>query len=134
MDSKDIGEQVLYALYDYEDLIDFAENIEELETLTTTEVFNRMTMNNADRILMVYLKFMGNPSMVNIVESGEGYIIYSLVSESIEPERLFLFTYGVNPEGLVDRINEAELTTFVTNAGWKIDTDLIGYPPMPPIG
>lgn len=129
---QQVGERVLHALYDYEDLVAFSDNIEVLESLTTSEVFHRMTMDNADRILSVYLKFRGNTSKVNIVESGDGFIIYSLVSESIEPERLFLYTYEVEG-GLVSSINEGEITPFVTNAGWDVDTSITPYPNVVPV-
>lgn len=121
-----LGEQALHSLYDFETLDEFDKNISIFETLVTPEVFNTMTANNSDRILGVYLKFKGQPSKVSIIESREGYIVYSLVSDSIERERTFLFTYSVDND-IISSINEAEIVPFMTTKGWQVDYTVEPY-------
>lgn len=130
--STTIAVQTLRSLYEFENLVQFGENIAIFETLVTPDVFKRMTADNTDRILRVYLKFNGRPSYVNVIEAGKGYIVYSLVCEAIERERVFLFNYEING-GKISAIREAELFTFATTRGWDADLTL-PFPLEIPIG
>ena len=114
-----LGESVVFALYEYKSLEEFDTNIDVFEGLVTDEVFRRMTANNTDRVLSVYLKFRSLPVLVNIIESTPSYVVYSLVSEAIEPERLFVLVFEVT-EGKISAIREAELFPFVTTVGWDL--------------
>lgn len=117
----------LRSLYEFETLTQFGENIEVFESYVTPEVFDVMTADNSDRILRVYLKFNGKPSYVNVLEATQDYIIYSLVCESIERDRIFLFAYD-SSGGKITGIREAELFKFPTTHSWEIDELLL--PPV----
>lgn len=122
-----LGINTLKSLYKFGSLKQFDKNIKIFESYVSKEVFNQMTANNSDRILRIYLKFNANPCYVNVIDATPAYIVYSLVSESIENNRCFLFAYKVKGNKIVD-IKEAELFILPTSRGWEIDTNL-----LPPI-
>ena len=117
----------LRSLYEFETLTQFGENVEIFRSLVTPEVFNVKNVNNSDRILRIFLKFNGNPSYVNVLEATPNFIIYSLLSESIERDRLFIFIYEVEGRR-ISAIREAELFRFPTTHSWEIDPLLL--PPL----
>lgn len=125
----ELGEKALLSLYDYSTLEEFDINIEEFRSYVTEDVFARMTANNSDRVLFVYLKFRAEPVKVNIVESKPGFIVYSLITSHIDRERLFMFSYTVE-NGKITSINEGEVIQFTTNGGWYIDPNIAGYEPL----
>lgn len=124
--SENLGQNALRSLYEFYSLEEFEQNIERFHSYVTDEVFEQMTANNTDRVLGVYLKLKANPCSVNIIEVKSNYIVYSLLSDSIEPERRFLFVFGVK-NAKIDYIKEAELFLLPTTRGWEIDDSL-----MPP--
>lgn len=128
-----LGIKTLKSLYEFENLEQFGDNVAIFQELVTPEVFARMTADNSDRILRIYLKFNGNASYVEVLEATDQFIIYSLVCNSIERDRLFYFAFKVRT-GKVTEIKEAELFKFSTTQGWNYDPSLL--PPLQeiPIG
>ncbi len=114
-----IGRKALLSLYDFDSLDEFESNIEVFHSYVTDEVFDKMTADNTDRMLLVYLKFRGNPTKVKIWEEEEDHIIYSLLSDSMEAERRFFFGYDVE-DGKITSIREGELIPFPTTIDWGV--------------
>jgi len=121
-----LGMKTLKSLYEFENIDQFSDNIEIFRSYVTPEIFTLFTADNTDRILRVYLKFNGKPSYINPIEIGSGYIIYSLVCEAIEKDRIFLFVYETKG-GKVTQIREAEMISFYTTRGWEIDPYLLPF-------
>lgn len=117
--NEKLGIQTLRALYEFNSLDEFEENMRKFEDYVSEDVFQQMTIDNSDRVLGVYLKLKGNFCAVDIVDSTSDYIVYHLISDSIEKERLFLFCYKVSNKKIID-IKEAELFLFPTTRGWSI--------------
>ncbi len=117
--NEKLGIQTLRALYEFNSLDEFEENMRKFEDYVSEDVFQQMTIDNSDRVLGVYLKLKGNSCAVDIVDSTSDYIVYHLISDSIEKERLFLFCYKVSNKKIID-IKEAELFLFPTTRGWSI--------------
>lgn len=117
--NEKLGIQTLRALYEFNSLDEFEENMGKFEDYVSEDVFQQMTIDNSDRVLGVYLKLKGNSCAVDIVDSTSDYIVYHLISDSIEKERLFLFCYKVSNKKIID-IKEAELFLFPTTRGWSI--------------
>lgn len=117
--TEKLGIQTLRALYEFNSLDEFEENMRKFEDYVSEDVFQQMTIDNSDRVLGVYLKLKGNSCAVDIVDSTSDYIVYHLISDSIEKERLFLFCYKVSNKKIID-IKEAELFLFPTTRGWSI--------------
>ncbi len=117
--NEKLGIQTLRALYEFNSLDEFEENMRKFEDYVSEDVFQQMTIDNSDRVLGVYLKLKGNSCAVNIVDSTSDYIVYHLISDSIERDRLFLFCYKVSNKKIID-IKEAELFLFPTTRGWSI--------------
>ncbi len=117
--NEKLGIQALRALYEFNSLDEFEENMRKFEDYVSEDVFQQMTIDNSDRVLGVYLKLRGNSCAVDIVDSTSDYIVYHLISDSIEKERLFLFCYKVSNKKIID-IKEAELFLFPTTRGWSI--------------
>lgn len=116
--NEQLGIQVLTTLYEFETVDEFEKNMEEFQNYVSEDVFYQMTVDNTDRVLGVYLKLKGNSCNVDIVESTSNYIVYHLISNSIERERLFLFCFSVE-NGKIIEIKEAELFPFPTTYVWR---------------
>ena len=104
--NEKLGIQTLRALYEFNSLDEFEENMRKFEDYVSEDVFQQMTIDNSDRVLGVYLKLKGNSCAVDIVDSTSDYIVYHLISDSIEKERLFLFCYKVSNKKIIDIIKQ----------------------------
>ena len=114
-----LGMKALHALYEFHTLDEFEENMKNFESYVSKDVFQQMSIDNSDRILGVYLKMKGNSCTVDVVDSTSDYIVYRLISDSIEEQRLFLFCYKVKGNKIIE-IKEAELFSFPTTHAWNI--------------
>lgn len=113
VDSKTLGEQAVMLLYDFGTAEQLNKQMTELKAITTDDVFNQLSIDNSGRTLNTYLKFKNKPVTVNIIKSTSTYVLYSLETESISPERLFLFLFSVRGEK-IDEVREMEGIDFVT--------------------
>lgn len=112
-DSKVLGERAVMLLYDFGTVEQLNKQMTELKAITTDDVFNQLSIDNSGRTLNTYLKFKNKPVTVNIIKSTSTYVLYSLETESISPERLFLFLFSVRG-GKIDGVREMEGIDFVT--------------------
>lgn len=116
---ENLGIQALLALYEFDTVDRLEDNLKKFRHYVSEDVFQQMTIDNSDRVLGVYLKLKGNPCVVDIVESTPNYIIYRLISDSIEEQRLFLFCYEIKNNKIVE-IKEAEIFSFPTTHVWDM--------------
>lgn len=111
-----LGVQAVMAMYDFGDLNELDDNMDVLRELTTTEVYNMLTLDRTDRALNVYLKFKNKPTRVLVEESTDSYVIYSLKTDSISATRKFAFFFRVGDSGKIEYVREAEVVDFSTNS------------------
>lgn len=110
---KDIGVKAVTYLYQFNQVEDLDNNMEKLKTITTDEVFNQLTVDNEERTLNTYLKFKGKSTDVEIIKSTETYVLYSLDTEYVDSNRVFIFMFDVNNEGKLSYVRECECLDFL---------------------
>lgn len=110
-----IGEDLVKALYDFKDAYQLDSNMVTVKELTTDAIFNDLTIDNEQRALTTYLKFNSGCSTVKVIKSTESYVMYSLVSESIAEDRIFVFFFDVDNDGKVCWFKEVEGIEFVNS-------------------
>lgn len=107
-----IGEQVIYALYDFESVEDLSLSDDDLKKLVTDEVYTNLSVTNSDKALNTYLKFKEESVSVEILETRPGSILYTLNTNSLSSGRKFLLLYDVNIFGKVSYAREMECIDF----------------------
>ncbi|WP_304427986.1 hypothetical protein [uncultured Clostridium sp.] len=110
-----IGEKAVMLMYDFEDAYDLDSHMKDLKRITTKEVYNELTINNADRTLNTYLKFKDNSVDVEIIKSTRNYILYRLNTESLTTNRKFMFTFDTDIWGKINYVREMEIIDFYPN-------------------
>lgn len=112
-EKEQIGLTAVKALYDFRDAYQLDSNMVTLKEITTEPVFNDLTIDNEQRTLNTYLKFEGKSVTVNILKNTDSYVLYSLNTEKISDERIFVFFFDVDKEGKISWYKEVEGIEFV---------------------
>lgn len=112
-EKEEIGLSVVLALYDFRDAYQLDNNMVALKNLVTEPVFNDLTIDNEQRTLTTYLKFENNPVTVNVIKSTDSYVLYSLNTEKISADRIFVFFFDVDRDGKISWYKEVEGIEFV---------------------
>jgi hypothetical protein len=120
MSKELLGLDLVRCLYEYDALEEFGTNAVRLKDFVSEEVFDRLSSDNSDRVLSVYLKFNAKPCQVNVIDSTQNYVVYSLISSVIEPERVFAMFFDVDGGKVID-VREAELFAFPTTIGFEVN-------------
>ena len=110
-----LGESAVMALYDFGSVYDLDRNMYDLKQITTDAVFSQLTIDNEQRSLNTYLKFKDSSVSVRILRSGSDYVMYSLDTESIDADRVFVFFFTVD-NGKINSVREMECYDFIDNA------------------
>lgn len=108
-----IGITAVKELYQFEKTEDLDGNMERLKRITTDSVFSQLTVDNEERTLNTYLKFKGKTTSINVIKSTDNYVLYSLDTEFISPDRVFIFMFNVNRDGKIDYVRECECLDFL---------------------
>ena len=111
-----IGIRAVNLMYDFDTIFDLTAQMEELEQITTPEVYRKLDINYDSRIIPIYFKFKAEKTEVEIISSQAGSIHYRLLNDNVSSDRSFLFRYTVS-NGVIDSIEEIELVTGIDNAG-----------------
>lgn len=112
---EELGIQAVKLLYDFGTPEQLDAQMASLKAITTEPVFNQLTIDNEERTLNTYLKFKNEPVTVNIVQSTNTYVMYSLGTVNVSADRLFIFLFTVNDEGLIDSVREVEAIDFINS-------------------
>jgi hypothetical protein len=112
-----VGLLAVKYLYHFSSLEELDANMDELKKISTPEVYRKLTIDNTDRSLNVYLKFKNKPVFVIPDKATDNYIIYRLQTENISNFRKFTFFYEVNKQGLISDVREAEIIDFAEGPG-----------------
>lgn len=109
----ELGFLALKYLYNFSSVGELNSNMDLLREITSSDVYEKLTIDNTDRSLNVYLKFKGNPTYVVPERSTDKYIIYHLLTKTISESRKFVFFFDVDG-GKIVNIRESEIIDFVT--------------------
>lgn len=112
---QDIGLEVLNCLYTFDTSQMLNDNMQTLHSLCTNEVYNQLTIDNEERLLSTYLKFNSCECRVKVITKSNGMILYNLVCDAINPNRLFLFCYSINDKNKICSVREAECLDFISD-------------------
>lgn len=110
-----LGVQAVKYLYDFGTAEQLDYQMTGLKEITTDAVFNQLTIDNEERTLNTYLKFKNEPVSVDVLKSTSNYVIYSLTTTNISHDRLFVFFFEVNNEGLISSVREVEAIDFINS-------------------
>lgn len=108
-----LGEELIMAMYNFETPYQLDSQMLIVQTLTTSDVFNDLTIDNEQRTITTYLKFKDCGVSAEIISSGDDYVYYRLNSDVIEENRTFIMFFRVNEDGLIDWVKEAECVEFI---------------------
>lgn len=100
-------------LYQFNQVNELNNNMKNLKKITTSSVYNQLTVDNEERTLNTYLKFKGNPTTVNVIDVTNSYVLYSLTNENIDEDRVFIFMYSFDSKGKICKVRESECLDFL---------------------
>ena len=103
----------MYTFTSYSELV--KNDMPDLQKITTPQVYNKLAYTNQERALTTYMKFAGKPTSVNILASTDEYVVFSINSPAINPNRKFIMFYNVNLFGNISEVHESELYNMYIN-------------------
>lgn len=109
---RKVGRKAVMCMYNFKDAYQLDKNMKSLKEITTDDVFSELTIDNVDTTLNKYLRFKDKPCYVNIQSYGIDYVIYTLDTESISSDRLFMFHFKVGLNGKINEFEEYALIPF----------------------
>lgn len=96
-------------MYQFDSPRELADNQAELMRMLTEDEFSRLTVDEELRAVNTYFKFGYASSRVEVVSYRQGYVLYCLHNENIDPETYWVFLYDVDKDGLLCNIQEYQL-------------------------
>ena len=109
---KTIGGQLVKTLYEFDNENEFVANRGKLKEMVTSDVYDLYTVDVEHRNLLTYLEYQNSPSSVNIIDSTDRYVIYSLDASAISEKRKFCLFFRVNRQGKIMEVTETECIDF----------------------
>lgn len=109
-----VGVKAVNYLYNFTNLEQIEKQLDDLKSITTESVYDKIAIVNANKALNTYLKFGGKKdgdvmeSKVEIINSQPGLVHYTIHSDALSEGRQFLFIYKVNWFGKISYVNEME--------------------------
>lgn len=119
-----VGVKAVKLLYDFGNIKQLENNLEDLEDLMTERCYYKTTVLNSDKSLNTYLKFKQSDTRVNIIDSKPGFVLYSLVNKNISENRIFIFSYRLNLFGKIYEVREFEAIDFYSEVQSVSDEEL----------
>ena len=113
--SDAIAVKALEYLYNYTTPEDNIQNMKKLQRICTPDVFNELTYTNFNQISTYEIvQAYKEPTTVEILKKGNGYIIYRINSTKIARNCNFIFAYNV-AFGKIISANNGEFNDFYTD-------------------
>lgn len=113
IDSEEIGCRAVRLLYSFHSVQELDANVNELGKFCTPEVFMDLTIDNEERLLGTYLRFLNQPTDVVIEQATQDYIIYRLMNDYVDEKERYVFFFHVDKRGVIDYVREAGLNDFI---------------------
>ena len=108
MTSDNLGVRIVRAMYQFNTLYDLSESYKGLKAVCEDDVWEQITPDNDSRVISAYYKFQSSSSKVNFVYVSDGVVVYTLLNEYIDPNRLFILYYEYSGDKITS-IREYEL-------------------------
>lgn len=113
-----IGDKLLDAMYNFDDVYDLADNDNIIKELCTEDVYKKISPTNETKALTTYRKFDGEKVRVKevfkVTTSTGGSIFYTLDTPKVADTRTFCLTYKLD-KGKISFVQEYECLKFATD-------------------
>lgn len=111
VDALDSGVQLVRVMYDFSTPVKLAEQQLVVKDLLVEEEWERLQLDNEARVVNTYWKFQYSSSKVHIVDYSNGYVLYTLENDYIQPEQLWMLRYEKDEAtGKLCNVREYKLT------------------------
>lgn len=112
IEKEQLGIELVNAMYTFDSPYQLDRQMSIVKELVSEPVFYDLTVDNEQRTLTTYFKFKDCSCKVNIINSTDSYVLYTLDSEAMEPEREFMLIFRVRDDGVIDWVKEIEAIEF----------------------
>ena len=112
--SSDIGCRVVRFMYDFESPAELVEKQNILQDFLVPEEFERLCADDPMRMVNAYYKFGYSASQVIIEDFADGWVMYRLINENIDPNQLWVFLYDLAEDGRLCNIREYTAEYYAT--------------------
>ena len=106
---RDPGVRCVKLMYEFKTPYELQQNQVELSRYLTNAEYKRLNIDNELRVVNTYYKFQYSASKVQIVESGDGYVLYHIINDNVDPNDFWVFLYEQNENGKLTNIREYRL-------------------------
>lgn len=89
----DSGVHLVRAMYNFSSPRELAENQLVVKDLLVDEEWQRLQLDDETRVTTTYWKFQYSSSKVHIVDYRQGYVIYTLENDYIQPGQYWVLRY-----------------------------------------
>lgn len=114
--AAELGETAVKLLYDFGTAEQLDYQMIGLKEITTDAVFDQLTIDNEERTLNTYLKFKNKPVTVKVIKSTSNYVMYSLNTEYISDDRIFVFFFELDTiKNKIKSVREVEAIDFISS-------------------
>lgn len=108
-EGTDIGSRCVMLMYDFSTPQELATNQKLLQNITTDQVFETLTIDNTNRAVNAYFKFQYSPSVVNILASTPGCVLYTITNDYVDPDAVWVFLYTLDTSGAISGVTEYQV-------------------------
>lgn len=112
VEKEQLGIELVNAMYTFDSPYQLDRQMAVVKELVSEPVFYDLTVDNEQRTLTTYFKFKDCSCKVNIINSTDNYVLYTLDSVAMEPEREFMLLFRVRDDGVIDWVKEIEAIEF----------------------
>lgn len=107
-DKLDIGVYTVRLMYEFDSPKEMVRNQSLLQEVLRSDEFERLQLDEPNRAVNAYYKFQFSSSRVVVEDSQDGFVLYRLVNENIDPDTRWVFIYSVDDNGKLYDIHEYE--------------------------
>lgn len=108
--SRNVGCQVVKLMYEFDDPLYLGPNYARLKEILSDSMWDKLNIDNDQRVVNSYYKFLNESSSVDFVFVRDGFIVYRLHNDNIAEGTLWVFCYDI-VDGKVDNIREYKLVS-----------------------
>ena len=107
-DKLDVGVYTVRLMYEFDSPKEMVMNQSLLQDVLHPDEFERLQLDEPNRAVNAYYKFQFSSSRVVVEDSQDGFVLYRLVNENIDPSTRWVFIYSVDDNGKLYDIHEYE--------------------------
>ena len=108
-EKTELGKTIVDMMYSFDNKEVLYNNYKSIESMVTEDVFNQISVDNEEKTLRTYVSWKAEPCIVDFVQCTPDHVLFRLKSDGIEVDRLFLFVFNVNDDGIIDYVKEGEV-------------------------